>query len=107
MHCKKAIVLLLASLTALAEKTTPSPRFSGDSALEFTRQTVAFAPRPVDSPAHRKLQTYIASKLKSFGCAVEHDSFTAQTPIGAKSMNNIIAKIPGQSKQLVVLTGHY
>jgi glutaminyl-peptide cyclotransferase len=107
MHCKKAIVLMLASLAAWAEQTTPSPRFSGASALEFTRQAVAFGPRPVDSPAHRKLQAYIVSKLKTFGCVVEHDTFTAQTPMGAKPMNNIIAKIPGQSKQIVVLTGHY
>ncbi|HYI94325.1 MAG TPA: M28 family peptidase [Bryobacteraceae bacterium] len=107
MHCKKAIVLILASLTASAEPTTRSPRFSGASALEFTRQAVAFGPRPVDSAAHKKLQAYILLKLKTFGCPVEQDTFTAQTPIGAKPMNNIIAKIPGQSKQIVVLTGHY
>jgi glutaminyl-peptide cyclotransferase len=106
MHCTKAVILLLATL-ALPAEHTPSPRFSGATALQFTRAAVAFGPRPVDSPAHRKLQAYILDKLKTFGCAVEQDTFTAQTPVGPKRMNNLIAKIPGSSKQLVVLTGHY
>lgn len=81
--------------------------FSGASALQFTRSAVALGPRPVDSAAHRKLQAFILGKLKTFGCAVEQDTFAAQTPIGPKRMNNIIAKAGGSSKQIVVFTGHY
>ena len=74
-------------------------RFSGTSALQFTRAAVAFGPRPIDSPAHRKLQGYIFGKLRAFGAPVEQDIFTAQTPIGLKRINNIIAKAKGQGGQ--------
>jgi glutaminyl-peptide cyclotransferase len=104
MHCTKAVVILLFPVLALGEGT---PVFSGTAALRFTRAAVAFGPRPIDSPAHRKLQAYILAKLKTFGCAIEQDTFTAQTPVGPKPLNNIIAKIPGSSKQISVITGHY
>jgi Zn-dependent M28 family amino/carboxypeptidase len=45
--------------------------------------------------------------LKSYGCTVEEQIFTAQTPIGPKRMNNIIAKVDGRGNDLVVLSGHY
>lgn len=101
----KALILLIAG-PLLAEHTAPA-RFSGTSALQFTRAAVAFGPRPIDSPAHHKLQGYILSKLRIFGCAVEQDIFTAQTPIGAKRMNNIIARVKGRGGRPVAITGHY
>jgi Zn-dependent M28 family amino/carboxypeptidase len=94
------------ALPLLGEHAATS-HFSGASALQFTRAAVALGPRPIDSPAHRKLQEYIVGKLRIFGCAVDQDMFTAQTPIGAKRMNNLIAKVKGQGGQPVVFTGHY
>lgn len=75
--------------------------------MEHTRTITGFGPRPVDSAAHRKMEAFLVRKLKTFGCAVEQDVFTASTPAGPKRMNNILAKIPGKSNQIVVLTGHY
>jgi len=105
MFCKKAIIFF-AALPAFAEHTA-AVRFSGANALQFTKNAVAFGPRPIDSPAHRKLEDFILRKLRVFGCQVEEDVFTAQTPAGPKRMNNIIAKAKGQGGQPVVLTGHY
>lgn len=105
MFRTKALILLLAA-PLLAESTAAS-RFSGARALEFTRAAVGFGPRPAGSPAHRKLQEYLVTKLQAFGCAVEQDVFTAPTPIGPKRMNNIIAKVKGQGGQAVAVTGHY
>jgi glutaminyl-peptide cyclotransferase len=105
MFRTKALVLLIAA-PLLAEHTAPG-RFSGAGALQLTRAAVAFGPRPIDSPAHHKLQSYITSKLRVFGCAVEQDVFTAQTPIGPKRISNIIARVKGQGGQAVVITGHY
>ena len=81
--------------------------FRGTSALEFTKQTVAFGPRPAGSEANRKLQSFIAKQLRTFGCVVEEDSFTADTPLGPKPMKNIIAKLAGSSGKAVVITGHF
>jgi Zn-dependent M28 family amino/carboxypeptidase len=45
--------------------------------------------------------------LKSYGCTVETDSFTADTPIGRLPMENILAKIPGEKPGVILLGTHY
>jgi glutaminyl-peptide cyclotransferase len=101
MHGTQALVLIAAMAAA------GPVRFSGESALEFTRKIVDLGPRPADSPAHRKMQRMIVQQIQSYGCQVEQDIFTAKTPLGPKRMNNIIAKIPGTSGNLIAFTGHY
>ena len=103
-----AFLALAASATAAA--------FSGASAFEFTKQSVAFGPRPSGSEANRKLQDYIVSQLKIDGCdpapakkdcELIDDSFTAATPRGSVPMKNIIAKFPGKSGKAIVIAGHF
>jgi glutaminyl-peptide cyclotransferase len=96
-------------MSALADS-----RFSGQSALDFTAAVTALGPRPVDTPEHRDTEAYIVSKLKSFGCAVEQDVWTARTPLGPKRMNNIMARAGGGSSRtrrgkgkVTVISGHY
>ncbi|MEJ7605673.1 MAG: M28 family peptidase [Bryobacteraceae bacterium] len=64
-------------------------------------------PRTVESDAHRKTQAIIVARAKAWGCELEEDSFTAQTPNGSKAMKNLIMKRRGTSDKLVVLSGHY
>ena len=68
---------------------------------------VAFGPRPPGSAALRNLRAYIVAQLKPRGCQVTEDSFTARTPGGQVPMANIIARFPGKSGRVVVLSGHY
>jgi glutaminyl-peptide cyclotransferase len=100
MHSLQALTVLLALAAGPA-------RFSGESALKWTRKLVELGPRPVDSPAHRKMQQMIVNQLRKVGCVVDQDVFTATTPLGPKRMNNIIAKVRGTSGKLVVFSGHY
>ncbi len=82
--------------------------FSGASAFEFTRQAVAFGPRPPGSPAIQKLQGFISAKLRSFGCEVSEESFTAATPAGAIPMKNILCRLKGSGgRRALVVSGHY
>ena len=101
------LVGLLGAGLLNAQQSKAPARFSGASALQFTRSAVALGPRPVDSPAHQKLQLLILGKLKAFGCAVEQDTFTAQTPLGPKPMSNIIVRVKGSNGRAVAITGHY
>jgi Zn-dependent M28 family amino/carboxypeptidase len=103
MHRSKIIVIgaLCAACVASGKE------FSGARALEYTAKAVAFGPRPPDSPANHKLQAYISSQLKSRGCAVTEDPFTAQTPQGPVPMKNIICKFAGKSGKAIVFSGHY
>lgn len=94
-------VLLILSLPVAASD------FSGSSALEFTRKAVALGQRPAGSEANRKLQMLIKTQLKAGGWDSLEDTFTAQTPAGPKTMNNIIGKKKGVSGKAVVFTGHF
>jgi Zn-dependent M28 family amino/carboxypeptidase len=94
------MMILLASMGAAAD-------FSGVSAMKYTREAVAFGPRPAGSEANHKLQNYILSQIRQDGCQVIEDPFVAKTPFGDKMMDNIIAKFPGRSGRAIVITGHF
>jgi glutaminyl-peptide cyclotransferase len=81
--------------------------FDSRKAFAHVAKQVGFGPRPSGSQAIVQTQNYIQSELKSYGCAVETDSFTADTPIGRLPMKNILAKIPGEKPGVILLGTHY
>lgn len=102
MHCHTS---LTASLLFAA--TLQAGQVSGASALDLTRQVVEFGPRPPGSAASKRLQAFIAQKLREFGWQVIEDPFTAQTPDGRVSMKNIIALKKGRGPAALAVSGHY
>src|SRR5581483_5720841 len=103
------LVMLGLSLSCNAQAKHPvtqtAPQISGARAMEYVRQVVAFGPRPVGSPAHKKLQEYLRTRLKKDN--LEEDFFTTATPDGDLPMTNFIAKFPGKRDGIVVISGHY
>jgi glutaminyl-peptide cyclotransferase len=93
------------------EDQAPPPEttggFDGKRAYEQVAKQVSFGPRPPGSPAIAKLQDYLQTELKSYGCSVDTDSFSADTPDGRVPMKNILAKIPGQKEGIILLGTHY
>ena len=87
-----------------AEKTEG---FDGKRAYEQVAKQVSFGPRPAGSAALAKLQDYLETELKSYGCAVETDSFSADTPAGRLPMKNLLVKIPGEKPGIILLGTHY
>ena len=81
--------------------------FDGGRAYEHLRQIVTFGPRPPGSPALERTRRYIADELKKLGIATVEQAFEAATPIGPVRMVNLVATIPGTSKDRVALAGHY
>ncbi len=81
------------------------PVFDGDRALQYVKEIVKFGPRPLGSTNHKKVEDYIASRLK--GDAVENDIFTADTPAGKFPVHNIVAKFPGKKDGIIVIASHY
>ena len=81
--------------------------FDGAAAYDYTAKLVAFGPRPVASDAIHKTQDYLIETLKGFGCAVDTDDFHASTPVGSLAMKNIVAKVPGEGKGIILLLTHY
>ena len=81
--------------------------FDGKRAYALVAKQVSFGPRPSGSKAIVQLQDFLQSELKSYGCAVETDSFSADTPIGRLPMKNILVKIPGEKPRVILLGTHY
>jgi Zn-dependent M28 family amino/carboxypeptidase len=99
------MVRIAAFLFALAAASAAT--FSGTSAFKYTRDAVAFGPRPSGSEANHKLQNYILAQIRQDECQVMEDPFTASTPNGPIAMDNIIARFPGKSGKAIVITGHF
>jgi glutaminyl-peptide cyclotransferase len=102
MH-RQTLLLIFLSLAIAAN----AKEFSGVRALDYTAKAVAFGPRPPNSPAIHKLQTYIIGHLKATGCAVTEDNFNGQAPQGPVPMKNIVCKFSGKSGKAIVVSGHY
>lgn len=75
--------------------------------MDHVRKQVAIGPRPPGSPELEQTRAYIMDQLKSYGLDVSLDEFTATTPMGEKKMANIVAELPGETKNLLLITSHY
>jgi glutaminyl-peptide cyclotransferase len=71
------------------------------------KKLVEFGPRPSGSEAIKKTQEYIKSELSGYGLKVMEDKFDGMTPKGKVPMNNLIAELPGQKPEIVIISGHY
>lgn len=93
------------------DEDTPAPEkvggFDGKRAFAHVAKQVSFGPRPSGSQAIVRLQDYIQSELSGYGCRVDTDSFSADTPVGRLPMRNIVAKIPGEKPGIIMLATHY
>jgi Zn-dependent M28 family amino/carboxypeptidase len=81
--------------------------FDAGRAFEDIRQLVAIGPRPAGSPGGAQARVYIRKQLEAAGLHPREQAFTAETPLGPRQMANVIASIPGASRQRIVLGGHY
>jgi glutaminyl-peptide cyclotransferase len=87
----------------------PQAKFSidADRAFENVRKQVEIGPRPAGSAELAKARDFIVGELKSYGLNVTQDEFTSKTPVGERKMVNIIAELPGESSDVIVLSSHY
>jgi glutaminyl-peptide cyclotransferase len=101
----------VASAPPQASDQAPSPDktggFDGNRAFAHVAKQVGFGPHPSGSPAIAQVQDYLLSELKSYGCNVETDAFSADTPAGRLQMKNILVKIPGEKPEIILLGTHY
>ena len=102
---RSSAVLFAALALLLCVGPAHAQSFNAARAMQYTREVVAFGPRPIGSPNHKKLESYILAHLKNDH--VEDDAFTADTPEGKFPVRNIIAKFPGTREGIIVIAGHY
>jgi hypothetical protein len=98
----------VSTTTRSNERLPPIPAtFNGERAFDHARKQIEFGPRPPGSAQLEKTRSYIVDQLKSYGLKVSLDEFTATTPQGEKKMANIVAELPGETKDLILITSHY
>jgi hypothetical protein len=101
----------VASVPPQSADDAPPPEktggFDGKRAYALVAKQVSFGPRPSGSPAIVRLQDFLQSELKSYGCTVDTDSFSSDTPAGRLPMKNILVKIPGEKPGIILLGTHY
>jgi Zn-dependent M28 family amino/carboxypeptidase len=92
-----------------AATPVPQAKFSidADRAFENVRKQVEIGPRPAGSAELAKARDFIVGELKSYGLNVTQDEFTPKTPIGERKMVNIIAELPGESSDVIIISSHY
>ncbi len=81
--------------------------FDGQRAFAHVKALVEIGPRPAGSPSGGKAGQYIASELKSYGLKTWFDEFRPRTPHGVIKMRNVMAELPGESSEIIVIAGHY
>jgi Peptidase family M28 len=93
------------------DASSPAPKtttdFDGERAFEHVRKQVEFGPRPAGSAELEKTRGYIVDQLKSSGLNVTTDEFHPTTPQGQKKMVNVIAELPGESSDVIIISSHY
>ena len=99
-----AVVLALASPLARAQS---GAAFDSNKAWEHLRQQVSIGPRPSGSPANVKNRDYIKAQMAALGIKTAEQAFEGATPLGPIKMVNIIATIPGQRPDRIVLASHF
>lgn len=92
-----------------ASQPEPGPqiRFDGEKAYAHVKAQVDFGPRPAGSPALEKTRNYLLGQLRSYGLKPRIDEFSPVTPQGEVKMKNLIAEIPGQQPEKIILASHY
>jgi glutaminyl-peptide cyclotransferase len=101
-----ASVLLLTCLGGAAAAQAPVP-FDSSRAYAHVREQVALGPRPAGTPANQKLRAYLIAQLTAAGYTPVEQSFDATTPVGKVRMTNIIATLPGERPERILLTSHF
>jgi glutaminyl-peptide cyclotransferase len=94
-------------LALLAPAAMHAQHFDGARAYEYAREFAAIGPRWPTGPGHVKAEEYLRRHFQEQHDALEEDTFTADTPIGAVPMRNFIVRFPGTKPGIIVLGTHY
>ena len=81
--------------------------FDGQRAWEHLRAQVEIGPRVAGTPANAKTREYISKTLAGLGIKTIEQPFEARTPLGPVKMVNLIATLPGDRPERIVLASHF
>lgn len=92
---------------AAPDKAAKTTAFDAKRAFNHVKAQVEFGPRPAGSAAIEKTREYLLKELKSYGLKPMLDEFTETTPRGKIRFKNVIAELPGESSNVIIIGSHY
>jgi glutaminyl-peptide cyclotransferase len=105
-HRSPLLLAALVSVGACLSAQAPSP-FDSTRAYTHVRDQVALGPRPAGSPANIKTREYLIRTLAQAGYTAVEQPFDASTPVGRVKMANVIATLPGDRPERIVIASHF
>ncbi|MBP7184023.1 MAG: M28 family peptidase [Saprospiraceae bacterium] len=88
--------------------TVKAPEFDADAAKLLVKKQVDFGPRVPNTAAHQACRKWMVQQLKSYGCTVIEQNFTAKSYNGIDLKGtNIIASINPQASNRIMLAAHW
>jgi glutaminyl-peptide cyclotransferase len=81
--------------------------FDAARAWDHLRAQVAIGPRVAGTPANARTRDYIVKSLAAIGIKAVEQPFEARTPVGMVKMTNLIATLPGERSDRIVLASHF
>lgn len=100
-------ILILGCVAAATVSAQAPTAFDSSKAWEHLRQQISIGPRPSGSGANAKTRQYITTTLAGFGIKTVEQAFEGRTPIGPIKMVNLMATIPGERPDRIVLASHF
>jgi glutaminyl-peptide cyclotransferase len=102
-----ALCLLAACETTASQAPAAGASFDATRAWDHLRAQVAIGPRVSGTPANAKTREYIISTLAAMGIKATEQPFEGRTPLGTVKMANIIATLPGERPERIILASHF
>ncbi len=99
-------LLLVAAAAGCTAPSAPTG-FDGERAYRDVETIVGYGPRTPGSSASRRTRDHIRAELAKLGLELQEQTFTADTPIGAVTMTNLLVEIPGTRPEIIVVGNHY
>lgn len=81
--------------------------FDGEKALAETEALVRIVPRDASTGGARRAAVHLEARLKELGLKTTIDTFSEETPAGKMHFNNVLGRLPGKTKRLIVLASHF
>jgi Zn-dependent M28 family amino/carboxypeptidase len=102
------VLLGVLTLVAVPRAGTQAPSpFDSTRAYNHVRDQVALGPRPAGSAANAKVREYLIKTLADSGYKASEQPFEAATPVGRVKMANVVATLPGERPERILLASHF
>jgi len=107
LHRGAQIFLILGVVLLVGCGKVDSIGFDGTKAFSETEAVVAIRPRDAGTGGARRAAVHLEKKLAELGYKSTIDTFSEETPSGKMFFNNVLGRLPGKTKRLIVIGSHF